>query len=138
MTPSGKVSADLVDSTDFVPTFIELTGGKLPTDKKLDGHSFAPQLLAQTGSPRQSVFIQLARMWYVRDANWKLNERGELYDMSKAPFSETIVPIESTNQEAMSARTRLTKILGELDPAAGIKDTGDGTGRHANKKTDKN
>ncbi len=89
-------------------------------------------------APPVSPFSFSLRMWYVRDANWKLNERGELYDMSKAPFSETIVPIESTNQEAMSARTRLTKILGELDPAAGIKDTGDGTGRHANKKTDKN
>ena len=32
-TPAGKVSPDLVDSSDFVPTFAELGEAKLPENK---------------------------------------------------------------------------------------------------------
>ncbi len=88
-TPAGKVSEDLVDSSDFVATFAELTGGKLPA-RKFDGHSFVAQLRGETGKPRDWVFNQLASMWYVRDANYKLNQLGELYDMSDAPFTDWI------------------------------------------------
>ena len=41
-TPAGKVSHDLIDSTDFVPTFAELAGAKLPEKTIIDGRSFAP------------------------------------------------------------------------------------------------
>src|SRR6185295_17734664 len=69
-TPAGKVSADLIDSTDFFPTFAELAGAKLPDKIKIDGHSFAPQLHGEKGHPREWIFIELAQMWYVREAAW--------------------------------------------------------------------
>jgi len=132
-TPAGKVCEDLVDSTDLLTTFAQLAGAKLPTDAALDGHSFAPALLGESGEPREWIFNQLARMWYVRDARWKLNQAGELFDMSNAPFTEKLVD-ETSNAEASPARRRLQTILDELNPAGGILDEGDGTGRHANKK----
>ncbi len=132
-TPAGKVSTDLIDSTDLLATFTELAGGKLPENTIFDGHSFAPQLRGEPGKPRDWVFNQLARMWYVRDARWKLNEAGELFDMSDAPFTETLIPAESEDANAKAARTRLAAILAELNPAGGILDTGDGTGRHSDK-----
>jgi len=125
--PAGKVSADLIDSTDFLPTFAELTGGSLPKDTIFDGRSIAPQLRGEAGTPREWVYNQLAAMWYVRDANWKLNEKGELFDMSDAPFTEKIVTGDHP------ARTKLAAVLAKLNPAGGIPDSGDGTGRHANK-----
>ena len=87
-TPAGKVSADLIDSSDFLTTFAELSGGALPKDTIFDGHSMAPQLRGEAGTPREWIFNQLAAMWYVRDAKWKLNEKNELYDMSEAPFAK--------------------------------------------------
>lgn len=75
-TPAGKVSADLVDSTDFVATFAELAGVKLPENKVLDGHSFAPQLLGHRGTQRDWVFIELGREWYVRDARVEVEPGG--------------------------------------------------------------
>ena len=74
----------------------------------------------------------------MREADWKLNHLGELFDMSDAPFTEIRVPTESRNPAAMASRTRLQAILDELDPAGGILDDGDGTGRHAsrNKEAD--
>ncbi len=131
-TPAGRVCDDLVDSTDLLTTFAELTGAALP-NMTFDGRSFGAQLQGRAAKPRTWIFNQLARMWYVRDAAWKLNERGELYDMSGAPFVERLV-VEDTSESA-AARARLAAVLAQLNPAGGIVDQGDGTGRHANKKS---
>ena len=136
-TPAGVVSSDLIDSTDFVPTFAELAGTKLPQKTIIDGHSFLAQIKGEKGTPRDWIFNQLAGMWYVRDADWKLTQAGELFDMSNAPFEEKLVPVESNNPAAKAARNRLQAALTKLDPAGGIIDDGDGTGRHANRKKDK-
>ena len=133
-TPAGKVSPDLVDSTDFLPTFAELTGAKMPEHTVIDGHSFAPQLQGKKGKPRDWIFIQLARQWYVRDARWKLNQKAELFDMSQSPFEEPLVADEASNPAAIAARKRLQAALDKLNPAGGILDQGDGTGRHANRE----
>ncbi len=130
-TPAGKVSSDLVDSTDFLPTFAELAGTKLPTKTAIDGRSFAPRLLGKKGQPRDWIFIQLAKMWYVREAKWKLNQAGELFDMRHAPFEEPLVGADTKDSAAIAARKRLRAALEKLNPAGGIVDTGDGTGRHA-------
>ena len=132
-TPAGKVSDSLIDSTDFVVTLAELTGGRLPEKTKFDGHSFAAQLRGEAFKSREWIFNQLASMWYVRDTNFKLNQLGELYDMSGAPFAETLVLTRSESPAAKSARARLADVLAALNPAGGIPDTGDGTGRHASK-----
>ncbi|MBM3757803.1 MAG: hypothetical protein FJW38_27950 [Acidobacteria bacterium] len=121
-TPTGKVSSDLVDSTDFVPTFAALAGAKLPA--MVDGHNYAARFQGKNGPAREWIFIQLARMWYVREAKWKLNEKGDLFDMSGAPFTEP-------RAENAAARKRLEAALAKLNPAGGILDDGDGSGRHA-------
>jgi len=129
------VCDDLIDSTDFVTTFAELAGAKLPSGPVFDGHSLRPLLLGRPSKPRVWIFNQLARMWYVREAQWKLNERNELFDMSRAPFAETLVTSETEASQA--ARRRLQAVLAELNPSGGILDQGDGSGRHANKEKKK-
>jgi len=128
--PAGKVSAGLVDSTDFVPTFAELAGVDLPQNKILDGRSFAPQVLGRNGQPRDWIFVELGREWYVREAAWKLDQAGQLFDMAKSPFEEPLVPADTKDPEASAARKRLQSALDKLNPAGGIMDEGDGTGRH--------
>jgi arylsulfatase A len=133
-TPAGQVSRNLIDSTDFLPTFAELAGAALPAKTAIDGRSFVAQVRGQQGKPRESIFIELARMWYVRDAGWKLNQAGELFDMSDAPFAEKPVASGSTDPAAIAARKRLQAALDALNPAGGILDQGTGDGRHANRK----
>jgi arylsulfatase A-like enzyme len=130
-TPAGKVSDDMIDSTDFFPTFAELTGAKLPEKTVLDGVSFLPQIYGRKGKPRDWIYIQLANNWYVREAGWKLNQASELYDMSGAPFEEKLVPADTKAPTALAARQRLQAALDKLNPAGGIRDEGDGSGRHA-------
>jgi len=72
-------------------------------------------------------------MWYVRETSWKLNQAGELFDMSHSPFEEKLVPADTEGPEAKAARKRLQAALNQLNPADGILDDGDGTGRHANR-----
>lgn len=133
-TPAGKVTAELVDSTDFLPTFAALAGARPPAGRVVDGHSFAPQLRGAKGQPREYIFIQLARKWYVREARWKLDQSGTLYDMRRAPFEEPAVAADTKDRAAVAARARLRAALEKLNPAGGILDQGDGSGRHANRK----
>ncbi len=129
--PAGRVSADLVDSSDFLPTFAELAGVGLPADTVIDGRSLASQIRGEKDGSRSWVFHQLARNWYVREADWKLNQAGELFDMRDAPFVEKPVAPGSETPAALAARRRLAAALAQLNPAGGIPDTGDESGRHA-------
>jgi len=124
VTPAGKVLADLVSFADPYATFAELAGASLPENLKIDGKSFAPQLRGETGTPRDWAYVQLGARWFVREAGFKLNERGELFDMSDAPFAEKPVPADGDTQASKSARLRLTAALKELNPAGGKTDTG--------------
>jgi arylsulfatase A len=119
-TPAGQVCRDLVDFTDFHATFAELAGVERPERLTFDGHSFAPQLLGRNGQPRGQVFVQLMDDWFVRDAGWKLTRKGELFDMSDAPFAEKLVPPGRALEAATQARLRLETALAALKPEAGI------------------
>ena len=137
---ANKVNNMLIDSSDLLPTFADLAGAKLPTKNVLDGRSFLPQLLGKKGNPRQWIFTELGNKWYVREAKWKLNREGELFDMSNAPFEEKLVTDFTSSKEASEAHDRLQKVLQELSPEKGILDNAGGSGRHAsnvNKKKDK-
>ncbi len=129
--PAGTVNADPVDSTAFVPTFAALAGTPLPERTVLDGENLLPALRGGKNSSRGWAFNQLARQWWVREANWKLNQAGELFDMSDAPFSEKVVPAGSTDAAALAARARLAAVLAKLNPAGGVPDRGPESGRHA-------
>jgi arylsulfatase A len=54
--------------------------------------------------------------------------------MAGAPFEEKLVPQETQSPEAAAARKRLQSFLDELNPAGGVLDDGDGSGRHMNQE----
>lgn len=126
----GKILNDLVDATDLMPTFAALAGAKLPENVILDGKSFAPQLKGEKGTPREWIFMELGNQWYVREEKWKLNRANELFDMGNAPFEEILIPADSKDELAISARQRLSAVLKSINPEGGIMDDADGSGRH--------
>jgi arylsulfatase A len=135
---SGKVINDLVDATDWMPTFAALAGAKLPENVILDGKSFAPQLKGEKGTPREWIFMELGNQWYVREEKWKLNRANELFDMRNAPFEEILIPADSKDEMAVSARQRLSGVLKSINPEGGIMDDADGSGRHKSNVDKKN
>jgi arylsulfatase A len=136
-TPAGKVSKDIVNFTDMLATFAELGAAKLPDGFKYDSVSIAPQLRGEEGTPREWAFVQLGSKWYVREQDWKLNESGELFDMSDAPFTEKPVIASADTEASKAARERLTKVLAELNPAAGKTDDEKGTGKKKKKRAER-
>jgi len=123
-TPAGTVNRDLVDFSDFFATFAALAGAPLPEGVVLDSHSFAPQIEGEKGQSRDWVYVELNGKSYVRDARFKLTNKGEMFDLSEAPFVEKPVGLDTTDEAAISSRTRLQKILVE-HPAASGKDKKD-------------
>jgi arylsulfatase A len=124
-TAAGGICQDLVDFSDFYPTFAELAGAPMPRTLVFDGRSFAPQMRGETGCPRDWVFVQSQIFpatpvqfgWYVRERLWKLDNSGRLYDLKDAPFTEPIVAADTKNPETIAARKRLQAILDSLTPA---------------------
>ncbi|HPR83906.1 MAG TPA: sulfatase-like hydrolase/transferase [Pontiellaceae bacterium] len=137
-TPAGQVNRDLIDFSDFFPTFAELGGATLPPGVTIDGHSFAAQIRGEKGTPRDWIYVELSGKSYARNAGFKLTNHGALFDMSKAPFQEIPVPASTTNAAAASARAVLQKVLDD-HPAAPAADPKNGKkkNKRANKKAGK-
>ena len=125
-TPAGKMCKDLVSFADPHATFVELAGAKLPEGTKFDGRSFLPQLRGEPGQPREWAYVQLGNKWFVRNAGFKMNQAGELFDMSDAPFVEKPIAPAADTDASKAARQRLTAVLAELNPAAGKTDADGG------------
>jgi len=94
----------------------------MPAELTFDGHSFAPQLRGEAGTPREWVYVQLGAKWYVCSSRWKLTQDGELYDMKDAPFIEKLVGRDTKDPKAIAAREKLQKALDGLKPGEGKKD----------------
>ena len=137
-TPEGKTIKDLTDFSDMFPTFAELAGGKMPAGVTYDSRSIAPQLRGQPGKPRDWIFVQLGRNWYVREMDWKLNQQGELFNMTDAPFVEKLVAADAQDAGAIAARKRLQSVLDSLNSAGGKTEPADAgkakTGKKGKKK----
>ena len=133
VTPAGKVLDDIVSFADPYATFAELAGVKPPEGFKTDGQSFAPQLRGEPGTPRAWAYVQLDGHWYVREPGFKMNEAGNLFDMSDAPFVETPVAPAADTDQSKAARQRLSAALAELNPAGGKTDR-DGEGPRNNNR----
>ncbi len=113
-TPAGQVNHDLTDFSDFMPTFAEAAGAPLPVGVAIDGHSLFPQIRGEVGTPREWIYVELNGHRYIRDAKWKLTGEGELYDMTKAPIQELLVPATTTDPAAIGARGHLQTIMNNL------------------------
>ena len=110
----GQVVDDLVDFTDFLPTFVELAGGAARPG--LDGLSFAGRLNGGEPGPRKWAFTDHRGQRWVRNQRWKLYDDGRLFDMSRGRIEESAVLLGEESREARRARDEATaafrRILG--------------------------
>ena len=94
---AGRVTGDLIESTDFVPTLLETAGAPPPAGVKLDGRSFLPQVRGEKGNPRDWVYwwydpkpghdkAQYPRTRFARGPRYKLYEDGRFFDAENDPL----------------------------------------------------
>lgn len=72
--PSQSTCTEPVMNIDFLPTFLSLSGGKVPTDRPMDGKNIAKLLLEEgEKTPHEALyFFHHDQLQGIRVGNWKL------------------------------------------------------------------
>ncbi len=88
IAPGGVCDA-VSGNIDFLPTFVKVSGGTVPSDKKIDGKDISPLLFATTkDSPHEArYYYNVYKLEAVRVGPWKL---------AIAPQYENIGPASQT------------------------------------------
>lgn len=106
---TARTSNDLVEITDFFPTFCELTGISIPDSIPMDGISFAGLIMGEAQGKREWVSAAIGKDVAVFDGAWRLHKREDrLYDCRELPEDKLV---EAESEAAKVAREKLAPIL---------------------------
>jgi arylsulfatase A len=108
--PNGGVSnstnKELVEFSDFLPTFADAVGTKTPED--IDGKSFYKLLANKPYNPRKSIFIHYFANTrnvskrsgcFARTVEYKLYSTGQFFNMQNDKWEESPLDINSLTEE---------------------------------------
>ena len=111
LTTGGRVSRDLIDFTDFYPTFLQLAGVQAPEQIPLDGKSFVPSLRGSEDpfEKRSWIFTQFGDVRMIRDWQHIIDTQGSFHDLQKDPLQQK--KVSPLDKIAPGRRQRLEMIL---------------------------
>ena len=143
MIASGKVTSDLVDSTDFLPTIC--AGGGCRTHR---GQNRWPQLPAAaprakrarrgSGSIAGTRRAASRSCEFAFDQHYKLYRSGEFFDLEADPAEKRPLTVASLTGEAATAAKKLQAALDQYRDARPSNLPQPGTGEAKAKKARKN
>jgi len=109
------VCNELIDFSDFLPTFLDLAGLPGP-EFETDGQSFAGAITGSGYTSREWVYSQknAADGYMIRTRDWKLVGDGRLFDMNSDPYEKNPIAKGEDTPESNLARTGLDSILTNL------------------------
>jgi arylsulfatase A-like enzyme len=116
--PIGLTDA-LVDTSDVMPTLVELSGGSLPEDHPIDGRSFAPILRREKTDTRDWIFSYLADRRVLRTKRWLLENNtlgdfGRLYDCGTSRNGSGYADVtDSQDPEILAVKAEFNRILAD-------------------------
>jgi len=105
-----RVTSELADISDMLPTFAELASAPLPEGVKIDGRSIVSVLTGTGGPRREWIFSQIDNQRFIRDKRFILHVDGRLYDLTTDPYEKNNLAA-STDPDVVSAREKLQKVL---------------------------
>ena len=85
----GEVAEELVDFTDFFPTILDAAGVQPPEGYQIDGRSFYARLKDKPCESREWVYRHYLKNWFIRDAHYRLDSNGKLWNISVDPYFPT-------------------------------------------------
>ena len=114
----GTTTDHLVDMSDFLPTFRELTGKTLSSrDRvKIDGQSFAGVLVGRGGRGRRWAYAERGtRRFFVRTQSWKLYNNGKLYHIPRDINEKSPVALSRAPKSAAADIRLLQQAIATID-----------------------
>lgn len=138
----GKIAAgttcDAVAANfDFLPTFVKLAGGNIPTDNKIDGKDISPLLFGQTKeSPHEAYYyFTVNQLQAVRSGPWKLAiaPRPNEVPANSGPFKPRLYNLDQEIGEMTDVAAnhpdvvkRLQTLAQRMDSDLGVEKKGPG------------
>lgn len=123
-TPSGTISNELIDFTDFYPTFAEAAGLSLDNSDPRDGVSFYSQLIGEKGPRRNWVLNHYQPYWnktpgqFARTQQYKLYRDGRFFDIGSGDLKEERpLSDEARSGTVASSHSKLSAVLESAPPA---------------------
>lgn len=122
----NQVNDNLIDFTDFLPTFMEAAGAEIPDNFLTDGLSFYKQLLNQNTEVRDWIFCSYDPNWgnfepntYVHNKKWKLYGNGDFYNVKDDPEELNPLPDSVLTPTARIVKEHFSEVIKEMnDPEA--------------------
>lgn len=121
-----RVTRDLVEAADFVPTLAELAGKSVPEPWQIDGFSFAPTLFrSDLSAARDWAFFwydprpgwdkdKFSRSIFALDHNYKLFGDGRMYDIAGTNLREQPIDVNSLTPKQTAAREQLQRVIDKM------------------------
>ena len=117
--PRGNTMA-LTDLSDVVPTIVEFAGAKLPTDRPIDGVSYASFLRGRGDTTREWIFAFQADRRILRTERWLLEDNsplhyGQLFDCGNKREGVGYKDVTSSNApEVLAIKAKFDALLAKL------------------------
>ena len=127
VTPAGKTTEALVDSTDFLPTLCDVAGKPAASSLQLDGKSFLPLIGGAGEHQRRWVYMhqdprpgwdkdRFHLIRFARTQRYKLYEDGRLFDMSRDELEQRPLSVSDDRRRTGKARRGLQEVLDSMTP----------------------
>lgn len=114
----GKISKDLVDFTDFLPTLAEAAAISIPADWVADGRSFLPQVIGKPSSSKEYIYMYYKPEWgrfdngvFVRNQKYKLYDDGRFYDLELDVMEQNSLSESPLEEGALAVKKRFMEVL---------------------------
>lgn len=113
----GTVNTDLVDFTDFMPTFLDVAHVQVPDSLRLDGKSFYPQLKGEKGTPRDWIYswflfpLNDGPKVFARNQKYKLYDDGQFFNVSEDYLEENPIPKDSLDEDTLKIYNQLSNVI---------------------------
>jgi arylsulfatase A-like enzyme len=132
----GRTVADLVDTTDFLPTIAAAAGITLSRDYKPDGPLFLPQIRGERGEPRGWIYSWYApygelKHEFAADAQWKLYRTGAFFNTATDPRRRS----RSRSHPSGGSSQRCSQIASRARPVQGCAPTRVAQGKAEERRT---
>lgn len=115
---SGKVCADMIEAVDMLPTICEAAQVPVPSELKIDGRSFLPQLRGEKGNPKDALYVWYnpsggasAKYEFAHDAHYKLYADGRFFDTVADDREKTPLKEADLSPEGKAAYAKFKALL---------------------------